>query len=461
MKALVFLAVFAAMGFYLGSPPDLQGKQSIPKLSTAKVQIKIHAPFKNGRYQIMRGKDTLIDGGPWGPYQSSQDLHIRKHVVNTTNANGQSAPSQQEVMLQGLYVNGTVVNGKLLQRLAVPISLQDGNYLLQIDVEGVGSSDNIPIAIIDPPVEILAFDPPKGVGGPIAFKVNFAPPGSKIRVTKTQAARAPDEWWAKDAHPTGQSEQILTPEIGGDGYFLNAKMSAGLGAGSFTAQLIVPSGQQLPLKGFITKYDVPEFPVFALRYEGIDSLVDTNELGDDEIYPIFCVGEQRMTWNPNLSQWSDYPPKSAFSAFAGPYAMRFQKGQSRTANFDIKTCGEYAPVVQLGLGVALFEKDGGDLPFYLAQVGIALQGPSTADPKLASEFLDSYIHNAVILANQKSISISDEYLGTKNIPLVDVMKRARKAKGWQRTSVVIEGDGGKFRVRILVKAEPKVGAYDK
>lgn len=459
MKSLEFFVAATATALFVLSSSSPQVKQnSMIKLTPAPVQAKLRVVKEGGRYVVPRTDEIYVEGGPWGEHQNDAHIRLWRLGKKITNSDGVSAPGLQEVNTNGIYSPSTMVEGQEMISFKLPTSFPNGDYLLQIDVKNVGSSARIPIRLVDPKMRILGFTRPTWVGDSVGFKVNFAPPGTKILVKKTKSIPAPEAWWM-DSQPTGQTEQLINAEIKTSlGYFVTGKLSKGLGAGTFSAQLKPPTGQLMEAKTFQFEYEQLAFPEYTIRYEGIDCIVDTDELGDDEIYPIFCLGAKSMKWNGNagIMQWQSYGGSTSYRAIPGPDATNLDKGESRSFNFDLGTVGTYRPIEGLGLGVALFEADGNDKKLYDAQVNIYLQQAMATDPKYASNLLDSYIKNVM----NKFDHETDEYLGTKDVPLDDVLKRARQHKGWQKTSVIVSGDGGRFRVRFLVKADPHIGTYE-
>jgi hypothetical protein len=201
--------------------------------------------------------------------------------------------------------------------------------------------------------------------------------------------------------------------------------------------------------------------VYSLRYDGIDSIIDTDELGDDEIYSIVVLGIGRTEYNP-ISKKFVYVQKKYTVSKRGPTHTSLEKGQSRMSNVVLYVAGEDSPITSLIAAVAIYEKDGGEQAIDQDYFTGKIKGDGNLDFSSPVAFQQSALKRLKDAQDHGPMAtyLSDDRVGVKALPIKDVMAKATEKKGWHAFSVTIDGDGGRFRLRFSFRAEPKVGYYE-
>jgi hypothetical protein len=180
-----------------------------------------------------------------------------------------------------------------------PLTMKNGNYELEAEVPGVGTSSRLPVAIGDPPVRLLGVTTPKTFGGVLVLRVNHVPPKARVAVTRTSNAPFPPEWWSP-YKSVGSKSSLVTPQISmleNGSWKLEAKLSDKLGAGAFRAQLL---GDGVPAEAkeyihFSFGYPASKPALYQFRFESMHCIEETNEVGDEEIYTVHMGGAERRS----------------------------------------------------------------------------------------------------------------------------------------------------------------------
>lgn len=336
--------------------------------------------------------------------------------------------------------------------IMIPANLANGIYDVEAELEGGQKTPRVRIRLVDPPVRILGVSGGDKVGDDLTIFANYAPPNARILVSRLKTAPFPDEWWAPHKS-VGSSSSLLTPVVTKDPdgrARMKVKMPVSLGAGQF--QTRIQGGTALTNSGF-WKFNF-EFPasapaVYRLRLDSIQCLEETNEIGDDEIYALSIYGRIRRRDEPGFA--------GAAVKRNGP--MSFEKGQRRVLNSHIFAIDGPVESNRVVWAVALMENDDDGPAGYELAVQHGNWNEHLRDPynraSLGGTIIDA-IH-----AQKEKFSMNDnndEFLGWKPIPLTEAdIRTARTKEGWIPRSVVVEGDGGRYRLTFSVSAAPKQG----
>lgn len=331
----------------------------------------------------------------------------------------------------------------------LPLTFRNGRYQLEAELENLGKSPAIAVQVVDPPTKILSWTSPKKIADAIGFQVNFAPESARIVVTRTKNAAFPEEWWAP-YNSVGASTSILVPTrtVNSDGTMeLKANLRATLGAGNFRAR--VQGGSTHTNSEYKTfGFDFPSAgpALYTLRYEAIECLVETDEVGDDEVYTLHIVGTTRKKTSPGYAHPS--------VKLHGPQGM--SEGRKRSANFDVFSFSKLDQGTSLLWAVALLENDDGNPEAYRHQVDQSPWSNIMTEPFNRAS-VGGMIVTPIMEYRKKQSGNSDELLTWAFVPLDPYtdLSNARKNKGWHTRNVTIEGDGGKYRLTFSISAGPK------
>ncbi len=336
----------------------------------------------------------------------------------------------------------------------VPMTVPAGRYGLQFKAGDV-KSPLIAVTIVDPKMKVIAFDTKAGVGGKVWFGMNHCAPTAKFIFNRVYAQEPPPFWWAP-YRSTTLSTCALTPSItkkDGGSVSVSVTAPAALGGGVFEVRIQNPASPSIAVGQIALIYPPNPMPNYSLRYNGIDCLIDTNEIGDDEVYAIFVRAAQTAKFDPTAQKWFKnnwFKP----SVSDGPVHMGLDKGVSRNASQTVIGAAGDSPYVDLGLAVILQERDddeNGDKKYFTNNLGQQFQTVGgNATPENVASFADGGYKNA----KNNYDFLDDDLIGIAGVSLSNAKKAALSTEGWHAASVTITGDGGKFRLRFSVRCDP-------
>ena len=430
----------ALLGCLLLMPPP---QTQLQKVSPLTVRVKSTVALGT----LARGERNEL----WLQFKGGQ-----KHAKIRILRRGPSGVGARQARPQNVVAHEETVNlysGNMLggrsATLLLPLVFRNGAYMLDAEIEGIGKSPAISISVVDPPTKILAMKSPKSVGGTLSMTVNYAPEGCRLAVTRLENAPFPEEWWAP-YKSVAQSTSLLlaTRTVNANGTMqLSGTLPVKLGAGKFRAR--VQGGTALlnsEYRTFSFKFPYSSPPVYTLRYESIECVVETDEVGDDEMYTLHIVGE---TVKKNSPRDGHVQVK-----LHGPQGM--SEGRKRSANFDIDTFETLESGISLLWAVALLENDDGNPAAYRYQVEQAAWYNIMREPFNGAN-VGGLINGAISEYRKRQSGNSDEYLGWRSVP-IDIdqdLRHARRNQGWHPRSVTFEEDGGKYVLTFSISASPK------
>jgi len=384
--------------------------------------------------------------------QPAETVTIRLFASGRIMPNPRSAPRPAGPIFEKEVNLAPALRGTYRAQFYLPKTLSNGMVDLEAEVRDGAKTARVPVQLADPPVRIIGLSGGKTVGGELAVIANFAPPNAKITLQRIQNAPFPKEYWA--AHNSvGQSSFLLIPTVSKEASGnsrLKVTMPVKAGAGKFRVRIIGDNALAASdTREFSFDFPTPAPAVYSLRLDSIECLEETGEIGDDEIYALTVYGRIRPKDDPGYA--------IATVKRNGP--MGFAKGQKKVLNSTIIQLNAPVEAYRTVWAVALLENDD-DIP---NGYQTALQ-QGNWNNHLREPYNLAMLGNTIVDAilaekeDQKYHSNNDEYLGWKKIPLSDSdLQTAVTKPGWIPRSVVISGDGGRYRLTYSVSAAPKQG----
>jgi len=395
--------------------------------------ISMKTPKENGRHVIGRQLNVLVyDNQQLG--NATKTLRLWRF--------GRVAPR-----LSGKPAYERTFTGHL-ETIAfkLPKNFPKGYYEIEVEWADEGKSNRLPVVVVDSPLEIGNWVPPEKVGGSISMYVNYVPPDCRIVVKRITAY--PKDWWLPDELAEGSSYSFPptnAPTSGGPDW-IGATLPKSTGAGNFEVSVISKT-EPIVSNTKYCSFNYPKGhgprPIYILSYLGISSLLDTDEMGSDELYPIFAVSYDQ---NVKVDGQTHYLERGMHKV--GLLHEDMDKGETRNRSDEIGRIED--PIEYLGFAVALLEHD--NTKFSGFQTSIKLVWPIKDSQKLA-EKLKEQIRKYL---EHDPPNNSDELLGVRPVEFTKTdLENARKKKSGLKKDLIFLGDGGMFTLRFLLQAGPR------
>ncbi len=410
--------------------------------------LTVAGPKSFGRTQIQRGESCGITVRVSREFKSAKARLLRHALAPSPN---RITAVQKEVAHEtALFLNRAPLESAYTGSLHVPISLKNGRYDLEVELAGVGKFGPVPVVVGDPPVKVVSFSGAERVGGKLSFTVNYAPATCKIIVTRTKNAPFPEEWWAPHKS-VAQKTVVLSPKrtVNSDSTIkLEATLPEKVGAGNFQARVVGGAGNSASeYRKFAFSFPKSAPHEYRLRFDSMECLVETDEVGDDEIYSIHIAGIVLKKDDPG------YP--GVRTTLIEPRSM--SEGRKRNIN-AVTLTSDKLDTHTLLWAVALLENDGGIPKGYENAVQQAAWSDILREwynpARVGGTIVDA------IRAEQEDqdrfVGNNDDYIGWSFVPFEQVdLTKARTVQGWHPRTIEISGDGGRYRLTFSVSAWPK------
>lgn len=285
----------------------------------------------------------------------------------------------------------------------------------------------------------------------LSLALNYAPADADIVVQRLKNDPFPDVWWASDLWINGSAVRVLKPRKiskisgwAGGGEAIIMDLPSDIGAGSFQAQVRTKNPAQItPWQPFSIHYPPPHPVEVVLKYLGLESLEETDEVGADEILVLSNDGLGAVG---NVRQIG--------------YHTSVDKGETHPAEATVYSMGSSRPVT-----IAVVEIDDGHPELYAASLTQIMIGtyPAPGTPK-PSSFSGKSGKALLTPVLQFYLRELDELVanGDDLVTIIDLpswnedVEQCKKKPAGVRKEVIAEGDGGRFKLFFQLLAQPRL-----
>ncbi len=235
---------------------------------------------------------------------------------------------------------------------------------------------------------------------------------------------------------------------------VHAKLPKGIERGTCHLQLAVVDKDRTYYKPSVLVH-LAAPPVFSVVFKGLKCLEETDEVGPDEPYAVFMAGYFRGSFSGHMRGTKSH----LFSDV--------DKGEFHPASVTVLKQARIPKAEKILIVGGLMENDEG-IPNGIVrrvhqecdegpQIVVYKGGRDGAADRYADK-VGSFLRAEPEMQyfDLSSVDNRDDYVGAKELRLSDKFLRAcRTTKGWRKKSLVIGGDGGRYRLDFAIKADPK------